>query len=79
MAGVVVAWSAVRPELLGVPLPVVLAGVAAYVALALVAEPVRRSLGRRGNVVIGLMLLVDGIALAFAMYATAGRRARCGS
>jgi len=72
MAAVVVAWSAVRPELLGLPLPVVLAGVAGYMALALVAEPVRRSLGRRGNVVIGLMLLVDGIALAFAMYATGG-------
>src|SRR4029078_2385806 len=28
--------------------------------------------GHRGNVVIGLMLLVDGIALAFAMYATGG-------
>ena len=72
MAVVVVAWSAVRPEVLGVPLAVVVAGVVAYVALALAAEPVRRGLGRRGHIVIGLMLLVDGIALAFAMYATGG-------
>src|SRR4029077_9387339 len=72
MAGVVVAWSAFRPEVLGVPLAVVVAGVAAYVALALGAEPVRRGLGRHGHIVIGLMLLVDGIALAFAMYATGG-------
>ena len=54
------------------PLAVVVAGVAAYVAVALAAEPVRRGLGRRGHIVIGLMLLVDGIALAFAMYATGG-------
>jgi diguanylate cyclase (GGDEF)-like protein len=72
MATVVVIWSAVRPELLGVPLVVLVAGVAAYAALALIAEPLRRELGRRGHVVIGPALLVDGVALAFAMYATGG-------
>ena len=72
MAAVVVAWSIARPELLGVPLAALIGGMAAYVALALIAEPVRRRLGGRGHVVIGLMLLVDGVALALAMYATGG-------
>jgi diguanylate cyclase (GGDEF)-like protein len=72
MAAVVVAWVAFRPELVGVSPLALVAGVAAYVALALVAEPLRRELGRRGHVVIGLMLLVDGVALAAAMYMTGG-------
>jgi diguanylate cyclase (GGDEF)-like protein len=72
MAAVVVAWSAARPELLGVSILTLLGGVAAYLALALIAEPLRRELRRNGHVVIGLMLLVDGVALAFAMYATGG-------
>jgi diguanylate cyclase (GGDEF)-like protein len=72
MAAVVVIWAAVRPELVGVSIAALVAGVAAYVALALIAEPVRRELGRRGNVVIGVMLLLDGVALAVALYATGG-------
>jgi diguanylate cyclase (GGDEF)-like protein len=72
MAAVVVTWSIARPELLGVLLAALIGVIAAYVALALIAEPVRRRLGERGHVVIGLMLLVDGAALALAMYATGG-------
>ena len=71
MAGVLVAWSAVRPEVLGVPLAVVVAGVAAYVAVALAAEPVRRP-AATGPHRHRPDALVDGIALAFAMYATGG-------
>jgi diguanylate cyclase (GGDEF)-like protein len=72
MAAVVVIWSLVRPELLGVSMPALIGGCAAYAALAVVAEPMRRELAGRGHFVIGLMLLVDGIALALAMYATGG-------
>ena len=72
MAAVVVTWSLVRPELLGVPMAALIAGCAAYVALAVVAEGVRRELAHRGYIVIGLMLLVDGVALASAMYVTGG-------
>src|SRR4029079_17475378 len=72
MAAVVVARVAFRAERVGRSPLRLRAGVAAYVALALVAEPLRRELGRRGHVVIGLMLLVDGVALAAAMYMTGG-------
>jgi diguanylate cyclase (GGDEF)-like protein len=72
MAGVVIAWSVARPELLGVPLPTLFVGTLAYVALAVAAEPLRRRLRGRGHVLIGLMLIVDGVALALAMYATGG-------
>ena len=79
MAAVVVTWSLVRPELLGVPMAALIAGCAAYVALAVVAEGVRRELAHRGYIVIGLMLLVDGVALASAMYVTGGTPARSAS
>jgi diguanylate cyclase (GGDEF)-like protein len=72
MAAVVMAWSVVRPELLGVPLPTLATGMAGYVALALAAEPLRRRMRGHGHAVIGAMLLLDGVALAFAMYATGG-------
>ncbi|HET9347142.1 MAG TPA: sensor domain-containing diguanylate cyclase, partial [Candidatus Limnocylindrales bacterium] len=72
MAAVVVAWSIARPELLGVPIAALIGGTAAYVALAVVAEPLRRELAGRGHLVIGVMLLIDGVALAVAMYATGG-------
>ena len=72
MAAVVVAWSIARPEVLGVPLASLIGAAAAYIALAMTAEPLRRQLAGNGHVVIGLMLLVDGVALALAMYATGG-------
>jgi diguanylate cyclase (GGDEF)-like protein len=72
IAAVGVIWAVVRPEVLGVSMATLAGVIAAYVALAIAGEPVRRELAGRGHVVIGLMLLVDGIALAFAMYATGG-------
>jgi diguanylate cyclase (GGDEF)-like protein len=69
LAGVTVAWAAIRPESLGTPFEV-LAGVAtAYAGLAVIAELLRRSM-RSGVVVIGASLLVDGLFLAYAMYIT---------
>jgi diguanylate cyclase (GGDEF)-like protein len=69
LAGVTIAWAAIRPESLGMPLEVLVGGALAYAAFAVAAEIVRRRL-RRGMVVMSVALLVDGLFLAFAMYLT---------
>jgi diguanylate cyclase (GGDEF)-like protein len=70
MALVVVAWSAIRPESLGTSFPALVAMTVAYVALAGAAELGRRQVGRHGLWVLNAMLIVDGLYLAVAMYAT---------
>src|SRR3954469_28730 len=70
MGAIVVAWSAVRPELLGVPFGAIIGGSAAYVALSATGEWLRRAAGRRGFLLLSSMLLIDGVYLAGAMYAT---------
>jgi diguanylate cyclase (GGDEF)-like protein len=70
MAGIVVAWAAIRPELLGVPLAGLVAGSAAYVATAVAGEWLRRAARRRGFAILSLLLLIDGVFLAWAMYVT---------
>jgi diguanylate cyclase (GGDEF)-like protein len=70
IAAMVVTWAAVRPELLGIPLAAMIAGSAVYVAASAGGEWLRRAVGRRGFVLLSLMLLTDGIYLAWAMYAT---------
>ena len=72
MAAIVVAWAGFRPEVSGVPFVALAAGSAAYVGLALVGEWLRRIAGRRGFAVLSLVLLIDGVYLAVAMYATGG-------
>ncbi|HSL33425.1 MAG TPA: EAL domain-containing protein [Candidatus Limnocylindrales bacterium] len=72
LAGVVVAWSAVRPELLGLPFVTIAAGSAVYLSTALLGEVLRRMSSRRGVAILGLMLIVDGVFLAWAMYGTGG-------
>ena len=72
MAFVVLVWAAVRPEVLGVPLLVAVAGSLAYVGLALLAEAVRRMAGSRGFFALSAILLVDGLYLAWSMYLTGG-------
>ena len=70
MAIVVVAWSAIRPEALGTPF-VVLTGVSTgYVAVAGIAELLRRRVNRLGFAVLSGLLLLDGLYLAYAMYIT---------
>jgi two-component system cell cycle response regulator len=54
------------------PMPLVAPVTAAYLALALVSEAVRRRLGGRGLPVLFMMLLVDGAYIAWVMYATGG-------
>ncbi|HLO35570.1 MAG TPA: EAL domain-containing protein [Candidatus Deferrimicrobium sp.] len=72
MAAIVVAWAGVRPEALGVPLGALVAGSASYVAVAVAGEWLRRAARRRGFAFLSLLLLVDGVYLAWAMYATGG-------
>ena len=72
LAAVVIAWSAVRPDLLGLPFALLVAIGGAYVAAAIVGELARRLLARRGFAILGIVLLVDGVFLAWAAYATGG-------
>jgi diguanylate cyclase (GGDEF)-like protein len=72
VAAVVVAWSAVRPEVLGLPFAALAAGGAAYVGAAIAGELLMRGFARHGFAVLGVTLLVDGVFLAWAMYATGG-------
>ncbi len=69
-AAIVVAWAAVRPELLGIPFQTMALVSLAYVAVAIGGEWLRRATGSRSFVVLSAMLLLDGVYLAFAMYAT---------
>ena len=71
-AVIVLAWSAVRPEALGAPLAT-LAGVSAlYVVSAAFFEWGRRRSRRLGFAILSILLLLDGLYLAYAMYATGG-------
>ena len=72
LASVVAAWSLLRPEVLGVSIEVVAAGCGAYLLASVVGEWARRVSGRFGYAFLTLMLLVDGVFLASAMYASGG-------
>jgi uncharacterized protein (DUF2062 family) len=49
LAAIVVAWSAWRPELLGMTIGTLVAGSAGYVALSVAGEIARRRFVRRGH------------------------------
>jgi diguanylate cyclase (GGDEF)-like protein len=70
MAAIVVTWASVRPDVLGIPLAGLVGGSVAYVILAVAGEWLRRASRRRGLAVLGGLLLVDGVYLAWATYAT---------
>ena len=72
LAGIVLAWSAMRPELLGTPLTTLIAGTVGYVIASIGGELVRRRFPRRGYALLSVTLLADGVFLAWAMYATGG-------
>jgi diguanylate cyclase (GGDEF)-like protein len=61
-------------KVVGVAYRQVLVLSALYVALAVAIEGLRRSSRRRGLVLISVMLLVDGLYLAWCMYASGGAR-----
>jgi diguanylate cyclase (GGDEF)-like protein len=69
-AAIVVIGGAARPEALGVPLSVVAAGSAAYVLSSVVGEWARRRTS--GLAILSVLLLIDGLYLAAAMYGTGG-------
>jgi diguanylate cyclase (GGDEF)-like protein len=71
-AAIVLAWSALRPEALGTPLPTLAGITGAYVILSATVEWGRRHAGRFGFALMSGLLLLDGLYLAFAMYATGG-------
>src|SRR3990172_3916433 len=72
LGAIVVAWSGWRPEVLGMT-PAALGAIAvSYLALSAAGEVARRRFVRRGLLVLSLTLLVDGVFLASAMYATGG-------
>ncbi|HYM52271.1 MAG TPA: diguanylate cyclase, partial [Candidatus Dormibacteraeota bacterium] len=69
---IVLTWSALRPEALGAPF-MTLAGITAgYVVLSAFVEWARRHAGRFGFTLLSALLLLDGLYLAYAMYATGG-------
>jgi diguanylate cyclase (GGDEF)-like protein len=71
-AGIVLTWSALRPEALGASF-MVLAGISgAYLLLSVLGELARRRADRLALVVLTALLLLDGVYLATAMYATGG-------
>jgi diguanylate cyclase (GGDEF)-like protein len=69
LAAVTIAWAAIRPEALGTPFITLLAIASAYGAVAIASEFVRRRM-RRGFIVMSAALIIDGLFLAYAMYAT---------
>ncbi len=69
LAAVTVAWAAIRPEALGLPFTTLLGITVGYAGVALASEILRRRMAR-GFMVMSVTLLVDGLFLAFAMYAT---------
>lgn len=71
-AAIVLVVGAARPEVLGLPLAAVAAGGAAYVALSALGEWARRRAPGRGFALLNTLLIVDGLYLAVAMYATGG-------
>lgn len=72
MAVVTLGFATFAPTSALGPMPLVAPVTAAYLALAVVSEAVRRRLGGRGLPVLFMMLLVDGAYIAWVMYATGG-------
>ena len=72
MASIVVAWTVMRPEVLGAPISTVAAISAGYLITAVAAELVRRRSDAFGYALLSSLLLLDGLYLAWAMYVTGG-------
>ena len=72
MAAIVAGWAVIRPEILGIDLGQLLAISGGYMLVAAANEWTRRTSRRRGLPLITLMILFDGLFLAWAMYVTGG-------
>ena len=72
MAGFVIIWAWIRPDVSAVPIDALLGLTVAYLAASIVLEASRRHSGRRGLSVITGLLLADAVYLIGAMYLTGG-------
>ncbi len=72
MAVMVLIAAGLQPVLLGVPVADLVAATVVFAGVAFVLEVVRRRLPRLGFSVLTILLLADGVFLAYAMYATGG-------
>ena len=72
IAALVVAWSSVRPEVLGVAFGDLAVLTLGYLGLAVLVELARRRSTSHRHAFLSLILIVDGLYLAYAMYATGG-------
>ena len=65
-------WAVLRPEALVVPLSTVSGWIVAYLVIAVAGEWARRRTARFDYAILTALLLIDGLFLACAMYATGG-------
>ena len=72
LAAVVVAWSALGPKIGAASLDQVAGVSAVYVLLSVATEWIRRRSGQRALWAVSVLLLLDGVYLAAAMYVTGG-------
>ncbi|MGH2462943.1 MAG: putative bifunctional diguanylate cyclase/phosphodiesterase [Candidatus Limnocylindria bacterium] len=72
LVAMVLVWAAVRPEALGVSFAVLAGVTGGYLVASVAFELLRRRTGRAGFTILNSLLLLDGVYLAFAMYATGG-------
>jgi diguanylate cyclase (GGDEF)-like protein len=72
LAAMVLVWAGVRPEALGVSFGVLAGMTVGYLAASIAFEVLRRRTMRAGFTILNTLLLLDGLYLAFAMYATGG-------
>jgi two-component system cell cycle response regulator len=72
LAGMVIGWAALRPDVLGVPFETLALVSLSYVGMAVLAEYARRRSVSHGFALLTAVLLLDGLYLAGAMYMTGG-------
>jgi diguanylate cyclase (GGDEF)-like protein len=72
LSAVVLTWAAMRPEALGIAYPILAGVTIAYLGTAVAFEVLRRRSQKAGFTILNSLLLLDGVYLAFAMYATGG-------
>jgi len=72
IGAVVLVWAVLQPEFLGFSVSALAGATVSYLAVAAALELVRRRSRRFRHFVLSLLLLLDGIYLAAALYATGG-------
>src|SRR5256714_10224762 len=72
IASISVVWASLRPEAVGSGFAALAAVSVGYLALAVAGELARRLTGRWSHAVMTLLLLIDGVYLAYAMYVSGG-------